>query len=540
MAAFVIAVGVTPVIASGKLEELLPPGAPAPLGRPALRDGLVAMAGRAFFVEHSNDGYGPASLWTSDGTPTGTQPIASFALGIPSELYSAAGHLFFLAAPNEVWVSDGTPAGTRRVLEGLLVYPPLVEHAGRAFFTSRLPNTTLWTSDATPEGTKKVADLPGGRGDLFSAGGRLFIGTAGVWSTDGTPEGTMKVLKGDDDLGMDFVAAREFLFAGFHSVTSGRWELWRMDGTPAGSAKVTDHPSGVPLGTFLIPSFPHDTRMLAVGNRVFYLAYDDDRMWALWVTDGSGAPVRLTTTAQPALCFPPTTHTLPLCYQYGIDLGAALNDTLVFTRDDRLWSSDGTAAGTVPLDVASPGEFEAPLQVNDTVYFGSPGDAFALPALWRTDGTTRGTKRLAGLPGNLQRIVNVSGRLFMLAQSALLTLDVPCADPALARGERLACELRFGLDDDECSSSKRVLRIRTRAVAPLQRLVRRFDRDRGVRLERLTRRVDDALARLRRRLATRHERHRLGESCAKALRFGIERLRRSAARVPAPSASAIR
>ncbi|MFN8545024.1 MAG: hypothetical protein U0807_12590 [Candidatus Binatia bacterium] len=63
----------------------------------------------------------------------------------------------------------------------------------------------------------------------------------------------------------------------------------------------------------------------------------------------------------------------------------------------RLWTSDGTAAGTVTVaNVLA----QSPAAVDDDLYFSSPGGAFATWALWTSDGTAPGTHRIAIVTGH--------------------------------------------------------------------------------------------------------------------------------------------
>jgi ELWxxDGT repeat protein len=100
----------------------------------------------------------------------------------------------------------------------------------------------------------------------------------------------------------------------------------------------------------------------------------------------------------------------------------AVNDG---TRGQELWTSDGTAAGTVLLSDINPGSngsFPSNLtNVNGTLYF----DASAVThgfELWKSDGTVAGTLRVkdiaagpAGSSPTPNDLTNVSGTLYFSA-----------------------------------------------------------------------------------------------------------------------------
>jgi ELWxxDGT repeat protein len=161
-----------------------------------------------------------------------------------------------------------------------------------------------------------------------------------LWKTDGTTAGTVLVSSVNIQETFFVVAGSFAYFAG----NDGRngLELWRSDGTTAGTVMLTDNPGktqGVPNGTFT-SSNPY-AHLSVVNGRVFF------------------AGTRATT-------------------------------------GDELWTSDGTPAGTVPIQDlnpgaagSSPGDF---VGVNGTILFVA-ADAAHGPALWRLDQVN---PRLAG------------------------------------------------------------------------------------------------------------------------------------------------
>jgi ELWxxDGT repeat protein len=140
----------------------------------------VTAGGVTFF--NASDGDGHAGLWRTDGTASGTYPLA------PSATYFAANDrsYFFNQGSSELWVSGGTAATTMR-LAGWPVTQSTsydqrcwVASLGLLFFTASdgAHGQELWRSDGTAGGTDLLEDLrPGPESsrprDMVAFGGSL-------------------------------------------------------------------------------------------------------------------------------------------------------------------------------------------------------------------------------------------------------------------------------------------------------------------------------------------------------------------------------
>lgn len=213
---------------SGELiKEINPttnPQSGTPLG--SVPSQFTSFRGRVFFA--ASDGSSGRELWTSDGTPSGTQRVADINIGpagsSPSEFIEMGGFLYFKASTaqhgSNVWRTDGTADGTRLVAD--LVPGPagtFVNDTGMAVLNNKLYFTgtnaetnqhILYESDGTSVGTKQVVTLPPmPRGlvvypELKKVGSLLYFSNVGkvgesqsvreVWSSDGTAQGT-RILK---------------------------------------------------------------------------------------------------------------------------------------------------------------------------------------------------------------------------------------------------------------------------------------------------------------------------------------------------------
>ena len=405
----------------------LPPASSAP------RE-LTSAGGALFFAAF--DSFAGSELWTSAGTAASTRRVLDVCPGPcasnPSRLTTAGGLVYFLAFEPahgyELWRSDGTAAGTYLLFDAepgprSRNYDSFLATPNRLFFTL---GQTLYASDGRREGTQRVGDFAGtflgALGDVA-----LFVFDDQVhgqelWRSDGTAEGT--------ELVRDIVlGAPSALSAGelnIQAAAFGRWllfpandrlhgaELWRTNGTAAGTTLVRDgapgeessHPERLVRaegGVYFIASgrlwwsdasSAHTVPLTAPGvapdfsqlrpwkQQAFFAVERDDRSVELWVADGPARSARRLRT------FPPLANGGRAL----IGGFAALADRAVLVVDHgqpRLWRSDGTRAGTVPL-----GQLEDPgplASFGGRAYFAAVDGGGS--ELWRSDGTTGGTRR---------------------------------------------------------------------------------------------------------------------------------------------------
>ena len=162
-------------------------------------------------------------------------------------------------------------------------------------------------------------------------------------------------------------------------------ELWKTDGTAAGTTLVKDIFPGTP------GSAPQE--LTAVGNLLFFLAYDPTFGEQLFRSDGTAAGTfRLQSPTGNQIAFG---NSPPGYGRHGL---SDLNGKLVFLADGPggalLWTSDGTNAGTLFGTVVN----NAAIQMADgyavlggNFYFrqGTQGQE-----VWRSNGTAPGTARV--------------------------------------------------------------------------------------------------------------------------------------------------
>jgi ELWxxDGT repeat protein len=402
------------------------------LGPAALRAESGVALGNVLFFSGSDPAHG-AELWRSDGTVAGTRLLADLRPGRagsePRDLTVFQGRLWFTADDGvhgrEIWSTDGTAAGTR-LLSDLCpgscgwVAPgsPIVLSGNRLFFLLKKGldrDYRLWSTDGTPGGTAEietlgfyaaiVAPLPneqvllsvtptgfGGTGYLWAVGvhgsvdlglngtsnhiplgnGVLFWNGATLWRTDGTVAGT-QVLR--QSLPIPLTPA--LVQNGIAYFSSGA-EIWESDGTTAGTVPLRSGLSDAifaasPCGPIFrsteliwrirepqhtVESLSHvlNTGVVvgpwSAGDRVFYATEktDESETPELWKVDPRTCQIRKVAT----LCSAsqPCAVGVPLPVQQPAGAGR-IGFFVVQTAAGRLvlWRTDGTPKGTYRLAI---------------------------------------------------------------------------------------------------------------------------------------------------------------------------------------------
>jgi ELWxxDGT repeat protein len=362
---------------------------------------LTAVGGTLFFTAD-------CGLWTSDGTGSGTvlvKEIDPVPGGFcPFELTNVQGTLYFTAHDElgaGLWSSDGTEAGTVLLKEtGPVGGLQLVDVGGVLFFVIRDGGSAsqLWTTDGTDVGTVLVRSFDRPLSELMNVGGTLFFrkGEQGIdsplWRSDGTEAGT-SVVESDAMGAVWWDRERSVNIGG--TAYLGEWdgasgeELWKSDGTEAGTRLVRDIVPGKGSAA------PAD--LTDVGGTLFFRARDVSGGWGLWASDGTEAGTGLVMRVDRGM-----PGSLPL------DL-TNVGGTLFFRVDDprdeqagELWTTDGTVTGTMSIKHFSvEGDWEGGFgpseltSVGETLFFVA-SDGIDGIRLWVSDGTEAGTVPVSG------------------------------------------------------------------------------------------------------------------------------------------------
>jgi len=385
-------------------------------------------------------------------------PGLSGSLGLLTQMTAVGSTLYFQAVDgangNELWKSDGTAAGTVLVKDinpgSYTSSDPenLTAVGNTLFFTANDGgyesgvygggySTELWKSDGTAAGTVLVKDInPGGNymvpfgsfpENLTAVGNTLFFnaddGVNGeeLWKSDGTEAGTVLVRdirpgsygsysysSSPDNL---TAVGNTLFFTAFDDVNGE--ELWKSNGTAAGTVLVRD----IRAGSF--GSYP--SNLTALGNTLFFTAFDGVNGWELWRSDGTAAGTVLVKDIRPGSYTSSDPENL-----------TAVGNTLFFTANDgvngtELWKSDGTAAGTVLVRDIRPGSSNSNpsnlTAAGNTLFFTAFDDVNGTE-LWRSDGTAAGTVLVGDIrPGSSgsypQNLRVVGNTLFFTANNGV-------------------------------------------------------------------------------------------------------------------------
>lgn len=332
-----------------------------------------------------------------------------------------------------------------------------------AYFAANDPTHgyELWKSDGTSSGTSLVKDINPGSGmaypsNLTNVGGELYFaannGVNGdeLWKSDGTSSGT--VLVDDIDFGAagsypsDFTGLNGLVFFSARDGSHG-YQLWKTDGTSSGTAMVLDIQSSAPGGGV------YPSNLTSVGGALYFTGYGADSTYHIWKSDGTSTGTAVyadTHSSSGVMTFVGSTLFYEALSSSGTtqlwkndgsgnvelkDLDVASTSSGMIASGGRLyldgwttpgvelWTSDGTATGTVLLDTfTGVGGFGNLTDVDGELYFSTidtQGNE-----LWKSDGTASGTTTLTDLhPASaaltIANLVNVDGRLYFSASSGL-------------------------------------------------------------------------------------------------------------------------
>ncbi|HEX2223934.1 MAG TPA: ELWxxDGT repeat protein, partial [Thermoanaerobaculia bacterium] len=214
-------------------------------------------------------------------------------------------------------------------------------------------------------------------------------------------------------------------------------ELWRSDGTPAGTYRVTDLNPG-PAGSVIA-----EGGLRFFKGEVYFQADDGTRGRALWKTNGTPQGARLVKDVWPGTRF----HEGPYLLQ--ANSRHLFFDSLVPAGGWALWRTDGTARGTVELARLSSG---ALAYISDAALFGERllfvvDDDAKGQELWTTDGTPGGTRLLRDLcPGpcsgvrSLDIASQAEGRVYFVGDDGRRGRE-PWSTDGTAAGTRIAADI---------------------------------------------------------------------------------------------------
>lgn len=359
-------------------------------GNPNYTQQLIPVGNRVFFK--GSDSLHGAELWTSDGTPEGTNMVIDIDQRNHSTHFAAKFTLnnkMYLSA-QELYVHQDTDKEPVALHESKSYIGPVVRANDSLFFLAWNDSIgqALYRSDDTKEGTEVFLNLDNNiarsniRNKFTTVGDKFYfvydtpsVTTSELWVSDGTKAGTKSIYKyfpympGSSTNMLEFKGKLFFAGGSFGGGTG--MELFSSDGTKTGTSIVKDITVSP---TSSHSSFPEN--FTVVDSTLFFMAkefiYKPHK--ALWKTDGTGVGTEEVAEIRP---LDNTMRNIN-----GVLYFLASDD---YSRVSGLWKSDGTDTGTVL--VKSIPESEMLLTSNyietldDTIYFSTRNK------IWKTDGT---------------------------------------------------------------------------------------------------------------------------------------------------------
>ncbi|WP_306640100.1 ELWxxDGT repeat protein [Sanyastnella coralliicola] len=345
-------------------------------------------------------------LYFTDGTPQGTILLGDFFLGGEnggaSKVFELNGLGYFTTRTDEhpngaIWTTDGTPEGTQFFKafdedENVGFANGFVHN--ETLYLSMLANNTgqeLYKTDGTVDGTVLVKDIESGSSgsgptNYFVYNDEVYftcwnsnIGNE-LWKTDGTTEGTNEV--DNVNPGSSSAVPNSFLIHDgllyFSAQSTDGRNLWVTDGTAEGTTQLS----------FIDAWQPNVSDLVSFNGEVYFVAEDDDEGYLVWKSDGTTEGTEVVYNIYPDNDDDEADHL------------HVFNGDLYFRAEgpdngNELWVVDGETLELNEWDLNPGDEGSFPFnfkEIDGKLYFGAADD-FGYE-LWVSDGTEEGTEML--------------------------------------------------------------------------------------------------------------------------------------------------
>lgn len=396
----------------------------------------------------ANDGINGEELWTTDGSPAGTQLVKDINPGpgdsYPYDFYIHNNKLFFVSyEPNggeELWVTNGTNAGTMLAIDArpgsASGYPFQVQKAGNrvVFYAAGANSPGIAFTDTTGSAIQAFTELNNG-GDFSSYPGKFFSFTDKqvLLGLDDGPYGNEPYLlnletgvatllkdinPGEKSSSPVFLGKLgNSIFFGAMDEMHGS-ELWVTDGTSAGTQlfkEIVPGAEGAGIANLFVENG------LIYNGELYFRAVHDTYAAALWKTNGTPEGTQLVKGFLPG----------SVNSSFGLSGFVEYNGKLYFSSQDtgtgfELFVSDGTPSGTQMLIDLNPGSTSSRpsylMQHDGYLFFVAEASASTGLELYRSDGTPSGTVMVKDIaPGAFDSYANsltsYNGDLYFSARS---------------------------------------------------------------------------------------------------------------------------
>ncbi len=360
----------------------------------------------------ADDGVHGPELWKTDGTIPGTMLVKDIYTGNNGSGISSIcifnGKAYFAAYDGihgeQLWQSDGTANGTVMVKNAGLT--PVGNgsqpghftiYKGLLYFVATSDGITfsLWKTDGTSNGTVQITGNDYSIiSQLIVVGDMLYLNKSGLWLSDGTAAGTKQITVDNNQIiGLLTNVNNNLVF-----ITDGNYYFQNVN------LYALSPSNGTPV---LLQSFNPGTyststidNITAVGSKFFFSIRTSG-------TGVSGTDVLWTSDCTQAGTKAVASYNWPqgIAYNYMRDF-INFNNKLCFaaTSSGTLYTSDGTAGGTVQAGNASVDYGITPVISNSKVYFSNQG------SLWSYDGAT--AKQALNKPTQPQGLFDDNGLLY--------------------------------------------------------------------------------------------------------------------------------
>ena len=384
-------------------------------------------AGGKLFIQATKGQPETSRLWCSDGTAEGTR-ILPFPEDTAEGLYYSTpmvvGDDYFLLLGAELWCSDGTPDGTKPVVpygeNGFYAWNA-VQAGDRIYLqgdslrvfdpkSGKAVSPEFW--DARMEGF--VTYSARASGDLLLFDGARDDESWETWVTDGTAKGTSLLyqsgMRGEFPWWGEGIEVRGRHLMQAETYKTGA-ELWISNGTRKGTKLLCNLAPG--------QNSSRPSKFTKVGNRAFFEAWTPHNGTELWMSSGTAMSTDLLADLHRG-----EESSEP-------DELTASGDLLFWTADDgnsgrQLWRSKGTRKSTRRLTslesgvistISYDGRLDGFTEVLGDRYFFPKADEEGYSRLWSTDGSAAGTRPLApslsGRRGSYpQDLMAAGGRIY--------------------------------------------------------------------------------------------------------------------------------
>ena len=307
-----------------------------------------------YFVAFPEDFSNP-TIYRTNGKAGGLRKIVSwfrFGGDVISFKVTDKGLVFFIVTNQdthfwELWRSNGTLSGTFKIADKLA--SELIETIGNTvYFMAGDPTigTELWKSDGSIAGTKKFWSSTVLTYKLFSFRDRLYLVTVdantadantSLWKTNGTTSGTIKLadFPGPFTL-LEPAISEEFLYFTTFSTEPFIMHLWKTNGTVAGTKELQLQFSSI-------------FQLRDVNGDLFFFgtSAEDPYSLKLWKVSYRSSNIELIKDLGPDFALRGPSESAGDKYFFLVE-GDLVPGTDLF--DNILWSSDGTASGTGPIN----------------------------------------------------------------------------------------------------------------------------------------------------------------------------------------------